>query len=63
MHISILCMYVGIGEIAMDTGMTEDFELRLISEILNIRDKFESIPHFQHLPFPQNYPFQCNVRT
>ncbi len=46
----------------MDSGVTEDFELFLISEILSIRDKFELLRYFQHLPSPQSSSIQCDVR-
>ena len=51
----------GAGEVAMDSGISEEFERKLILEILTIRDKFEVVPYFQHLPSPPSLAFQCDV--
>lgn len=41
------------NEVSMDSGVTEEFELTLISEILTLRDMFEVYSFFQHIPCPQ----------
>ena len=47
--------------IALDPGITEDFEMNLISEVAILRDRFEVFQFLQHFPSPQCYSGQYSV--
>ena len=45
-----VCMYVEVTDIALDSGISEDFESTLISEVAILRDKFEVLQFLEHFP-------------
>lgn len=54
-------VYIPKNQIALDPGVTEDFEMTLISEVAILRDKFEVVQFLQHFPSPQCYSGQYSV--
>lgn len=52
---------VGVREMAMDSGVTDDRHFTLVAEILSLRGKFELLSTFQHLPIPQKSSIQYQV--
>ena len=46
----------GKTEVALDSGVTEDIEMSVVSEVSILREEFEAVGSFRHLPTPQPNP-------
>jgi hypothetical protein len=49
------------NEILLDSGISEEFEMVLISEVAPLQDSFGVVRFLQHFPTPQSYPEQYGV--